>query len=749
MFVLMSSAEASSSPVLYMAGDSIMADYKSKQFPQYGWGQSLKAFMKDPSCLRNFAKSGWSARRFRESGRWEKCIVSSLKKGDWVIVSFGHNDSNKRRNKEPKNDYSTISEYKAFLAGFVADARAKKANIAFATSIPHSAGFSEKDGVLTVDGGAKGLGPYVAAMRESAAELGVPLLDLNGYAAEAFPKMGMAKAKSLYMLVRPGEYANYPDGKQDPAHVRDAGAFFYAKAAVEMARNQGLPLAGLFKDPANVSFVPSVSPAKIVVDSSKVPEYAKWAREELQPALESYFPSIVRLLDGEKPVLPDGVCTVVLEHKLKCPAYCVGGKFCLSMDFVRQFPHEAKGACVHELAHVIQDYRPRPGRAQPYRGAPGWIVEGIADWVRWLNYEGEKGRKRAEGYALSDRAFDAGYRVSAVFLDWVAKKYNRDLIVKLNKISREGRYDEVGTWVELTGKRLEVLAGEWRDSMPRRPKPNGAIDVASYNIRRSGKPDVGKRDWKVRLPKIKEVIEKRGLELIGFQEVFPGQVADLKAQLKGWSCYGTGRFKNGRDEASPVFWKDERFVKLSAGQFWLSETPEVAGSKSWDSSFPRICTWVRLRDKTTGKEFCYFNCHLDHAGIAARRESVKLILRKIDEIAKGAPVLFGGDFNDEIVDDDLRERIRKKDFTRLTPKGPEHPISIVTGKLKDTRTISKTRPMGTYWTDNGYDEKHIKRIDYIFVSGGIDVLQYEVCCDRPDGIYPSDHEAVAVRIVLK
>ena len=57
--------------------------------------------------------------------------------------------------------------------------------------------------------------------------------------------------------------------------------------------------------------------------------------------------------------------------------------------------------------------------------------------------------------------------------------------------------------------------------------------------------------------------------------------------------------------------------------------------------------------------------------------------------------------------------------------------------------------MGTYWTDNGYDEKHIKRIDYLFVSDGIDVLQYEVCCDRPDGIYPSDHEAVAVRAILR
>lgn len=215
---------------LYMAGDSIMAEYKSDMFPQYGWGQALKSFMKDPASLHNFARSGWSARRFRESGRWEKNIASQLKPGDWVIVSFGHNDMNKKRNKPPKNDYSTIDEYKAFLKGFAADAKSKGANIAFATSIAHSDGFSEKDGVMTVDGGAAGLGPYVDAMRELAAELKVPLLDLNRYAEENLPKMGLEKAKALYMIVRPGEYANYPDGKNDSAHIRDEGAFFMRRA---------------------------------------------------------------------------------------------------------------------------------------------------------------------------------------------------------------------------------------------------------------------------------------------------------------------------------------------------------------------------------------------------------------------------------------------------------------------------------------------------------------------------------------
>ena len=243
-----------------MAGDSIMAEYRPAEWPQYGWGQALKVFMKDPSALHNFARSGWSARRFRESGRWEKCIASKLKPGDWAIVSFGHNDMNRRRNKPPKNDYSTIDEYKEFLRGFAADAKAKGANIAFATSIAHSSGFSAKGAAMTVDGGATGLGPYVAAMREVAAELNAPLLDLNRYAEENLPGLGLEKAKSLYMFVSPGEYENYPKGKHDAAHIRDRGAFFYAKAAVEMARSQNLSLAAMFKDPSSVPFVPPVAP---------------------------------------------------------------------------------------------------------------------------------------------------------------------------------------------------------------------------------------------------------------------------------------------------------------------------------------------------------------------------------------------------------------------------------------------------------------------------------------------------------
>ena len=231
--------------------------------------------------------------------------------------------------------------------------------------------------------------------------------------------------------------------------------------------------------------------------------------------------------------------------------------------------------------------------------------------------------------------------------------------------------------------------------------------------------------------------------------MYPEQISDMMAALPGWDSFGKGRSKELKDEASPIFWRKDRFEKLDAGQFWMSETPDVPGSKSWDAMFPRVCTWVKLRQKATGREFFYFNCHTDHKSIEARQKGVQLVLERIASIAKDAPVLFGGDFNDEIVDDKLREEVRLKDHTRLSPNDENHPIAIVKRALKDSQDISKTPHMGTYWTDNGYGEKHVKRIDYLFVSDAVEVLEHETCCDRPDGKYPSDHEAVAVRIQFK
>ena len=237
---------------LYMAGDSTMCNYNpTRQYPQQGWGQGLANFMKNPDELHNWAIGGRSARSFTNEGRWAK-IVEALKPGDFVIVAFGHNDANRGKTER----YSTPEDFKGFLRDFARDVKSKDAQLVFATSIPHSGGFSQSEGKMHVRGGAAGIGPYVQATVEVAQELGLGVLDLNKYACEHLPELGLESANRLYMRIKPGEYERLPNGQNDGCHIRDTGAVYFARAAVELAYAQNLPIAKLFKRPEEVHYTP-------------------------------------------------------------------------------------------------------------------------------------------------------------------------------------------------------------------------------------------------------------------------------------------------------------------------------------------------------------------------------------------------------------------------------------------------------------------------------------------------------------
>jgi hypothetical protein len=203
------------------------------------------------------------------------------------------------------------------------------------------------------------------------------------------------------------------------------------------------------------------------VDAAKLPEMAQWAEKNVRRPVEKWAGNVVALLDGKDATWTNGVVELVLETGEGgnvAPAWACGGKIFLNMKWATSCPQEAAGACVHEFAHVVQDYGPRDGRAIPYANTPGWLVEGIADWVRWFNYEGKAGAKRANGNAMRNPKYDGAYNLTASFLDYVARKYKRDVIVKLNKTCREGEYDE-GVWKTLTGKDLGTLDMEWKKKL--------------------------------------------------------------------------------------------------------------------------------------------------------------------------------------------------------------------------------------------------------------------------------------------
>src|SRR3954462_8619024 len=195
---------------------------------------------------------------------------------------------------------------------------------------------------------------------------------------------------------------------------------------------------------------------------------------------------------------------------------------------------------------------------------------------------------------------------------------------------------------------LELLALSLATLAPDAGPPrNHDVRVMSYNIRYATASD-GENIWDNRKDFLAETIRAFDPDLLGTQETLARQRDDLAARLDGYDVLAAGR-DDGREagEMMAIFYRKARFEKLDAGHFWLSETPDKAGSKSWDSSLPRMVTWVKLRDRSDpgAPPIAFFNTHFDHRGPTARLESARLIRRKIDDLAEGCRVVLTGDFN--------------------------------------------------------------------------------------------------------
>jgi endonuclease/exonuclease/phosphatase family metal-dependent hydrolase len=255
------------------------------------------------------------------------------------------------------------------------------------------------------------------------------------------------------------------------------------------------------------------------------------------------------------------------------------------------------------------------------------------------------------------------------------------------------------------------------------------LKVASYNIRMNTQSD-GANAWDKRKDRVNELIQYHDFDIMGTQEGFKGQLEDI-ARLKTYAYSGSGR-DDGKSagEHSAIFYKKDRFKLLKSGDFWFSETPDKPG-KGWDARCcNRICSWVKLKDNVTKKEFFVFNSHFDHEGVEARRNSGILLISKIKEIAGKLPVISMGDFNS-------------------TPETEQ--VVYMSKELNDTFSASELNPYGPVGTFNAfkYDAPLKDRIDYIFTSEGFKVLKYGVLTDSYHQKFPSDHLPVVVDLRLR
>ncbi len=256
------------------------------------------------------------------------------------------------------------------------------------------------------------------------------------------------------------------------------------------------------------------------------------------------------------------------------------------------------------------------------------------------------------------------------------------------------------------------------------------LNVATFNLRMDTSSD-GENAWPKRKEMVKGLIRFHDFDICGTQEGFKHQLSDI-LELGNYSYVGAGR-DDGKDagEHSAILYKKDRLEVLENGNFWFSETPDIP-SKGWDATCcNRICSWVKFKDKKSGKEFYVFNSHFDHEGRVARRNSSLLLLKRIREIAGNMPVFCTGDFN-AIPDDE--------------------PIQIIynDGSLMDSYRVTRQPPYGTEGSFHSFNvNSPMKgRIDYIWVTKNITVIKYGTLNEQQYGRFPSDHFPVMIKAVF-
>jgi endonuclease/exonuclease/phosphatase family metal-dependent hydrolase len=255
------------------------------------------------------------------------------------------------------------------------------------------------------------------------------------------------------------------------------------------------------------------------------------------------------------------------------------------------------------------------------------------------------------------------------------------------------------------------------------------INIATYNIRYDSKDDsIAGNGWRVRYPNIAQIIRFNDLDVFGTQEGLYHQLTQLNDSLPGYKWIGAGR-DDGKHagEHSAIFYKEDKFTIGRSGDFWLSTVTDKP-NKGWDAALPRICSWAEFKEVKTGLYFYFFNIHMDHLGIVARRESSKLILAKVKEMAGNVPTILTGDFN-------------------VDQNNESYTLINTSGVLRDSYELSPTKmaPSNTY---NGYDVNTAgdKRIDHIFVTKRFTVARYGILTNTYHGRLPSDHYPVVVTL---
>lgn len=254
------------------------------------------------------------------------------------------------------------------------------------------------------------------------------------------------------------------------------------------------------------------------------------------------------------------------------------------------------------------------------------------------------------------------------------------------------------------------------------------LTVATFNVRYPEKRD-GANTWELRKDLLVDTVRRMNPDLMGVQELFKTQGDFIAEKLPAYGWIGVSRRGNTEDEYSALFYRADRFRVLEQGNFWLSDTPDKAGSSSWNMSLPRMATWARLSDSRGGGELYVLNTHFAHRreDEDARQRGARVIQYWLAMLPPSAPVIVTGDFN----------------------SGAEGgTYLIMMSGFGDAWKLAQRRdgPEGTF---HGFSGKPgAARIDWILVRGPWTVREAETVTHNERDRYPSDHFPVRAVVEL-
>lgn len=259
------------------------------------------------------------------------------------------------------------------------------------------------------------------------------------------------------------------------------------------------------------------------------------------------------------------------------------------------------------------------------------------------------------------------------------------------------------------------------------PQKPAAINVMSYNVRFGDAKD-GTNEWYYRLEANIKMFEDQKPDVVGMQEALDYQMAFFKEFLDGYKGVGVGR-ENGKKkgEHMGVFYNTKTMKLLKWGTFWLSETPDKP-SKGWDAACFRTATWALLKDKASGNKFFFVDTHLDHVGVVAQEEGLKLIVSRIASInPENLPMILVGDLN-VLPDNKILEPLN--------------------GVMKSARDVAMKTDTGATFNAWGKADK-AKAIDYIYFKGFASCPVFEVVRKPYDNRkFISDHYPVKATLIF-